>query len=70
MLSEVLPEVFLSKAVIRTLPLVIDATAITEDYNQEFKKKVLRKIKKAYQDKFSWFRTWFVNEWQPDKIIT
>ena len=57
MLSEVLPEVFLSKAVIRTLPLVIDDTAITEDYNQEFKKKVLRKIKKAYQDKFSWFRT-------------
>ena len=57
MLSEVLPEVFLSKAVIRTLPLVIGDTAITEDYNQEFTreysrgvfaKSVEKKKKKAY----------------------
>ena len=44
MLSEVLPEVFLSKAVIRTLPLVIGDTAITEDYNQEFTREHLRGV--------------------------
>ena len=44
MLSEVLPEVFLSKAVIRTLPLVIGDTAITEDYNQEFTREHSRGV--------------------------
>ena len=44
MFSEVLPEVFLSKAVIRTLPLVIGDTAITEDYNQEFTREHSRGV--------------------------
>ena len=35
MVPEVLPEVFVSKAVIGTLPLVIGDKTITEDYNQE-----------------------------------
>ena len=38
------PRSLLSKAVIRTLPLVIGDTAITEDYNQEFTREHSRGV--------------------------
>ena len=38
------PRSLFSKAVIRTLPLVIGDTAITEDYNQEFTRGHLRGV--------------------------